>query len=402
MRIPFVPIPTFSQSNPWLEAAAAQNKLREQQQAIEQQRIRNQFLAPLLKTNIETGQARIPLLEQQATEANIHSKFLPQLLQSQIGVQQARAPLMREQARQLQFRLQNPLLNRPGAVGGLGALDYLKQSGRQQDAQNLMEQLKQQQHNQEARALYLDAHRTPRSLASIRVKDYMDSMALGMGYTPTEAIKLFQKGNTLQDLANKKGLDLSQVRPWYPPTTSTLTRQQQSAGAAAEEEILSPIITKGYAPYASIVFGRSPAQIADNIIGNVDKQKQIDFWTAYTLRSEVSNLRNKLSGAPPTEAALERIIKDTYGNLNPIRSRIPADVFKAVQENVDSALRRAFEARSKMTLSPAGSSHTFSNNQTGYTNKLTIPSFSSKAEFNKWYRSLSDDQRSSYKSKAER
>jgi hypothetical protein len=396
MRIPFVPIPTFSQSNPWLEAAAAQNKLREQQQSMEQQRIRNQFLAPLLQTNIERGQATIPLLQQKAREAQIHSQFLPQLLQSKIGVQEARAPLMQEQARQLQFRLQNPLLDRPGAVGGLGALDYLKHVGRPQDAQNLADQLRQQQENQRARSLFYESRTTPRSLASVRVKDYMDSTALGMGYTPTEAIKLFQQGKTLQDLADMKGLDLSQVRPWHPPTTTTLTRQQQSAGAAAEEQVLSPIITKGYAPYASQVFGLSPAQIADNIIGNTDKQKQIDFWTAYTLRSEVSNLRNKLSGAPPTEAALERIIKDTYGSLNPIRARLSPDVFKSVQENVDKALRRAFEARSKMVLSPYASPRTFSNEQAAVPEKLTIPSFSSKDDFKRWYKTLSDDQKNSY------
>ncbi|WP_438967011.1 hypothetical protein [Flavobacterium sp.] len=406
MRIPLSPIPTFSQSNPWLEAAAVQNKLREQQQQIAEQQqlqraqqIRNQFLAPLLQSNIATQQARLPLMQQQARQAAIRTQLLPQLLQSQIGIQQARAPLMQEQAKQIAFGLQHPLLKLSGAAGQLGAQDYLKELGRQQDAQNLLDQLKQQQENQKALALYHQYHTTPYSIADINTKRYMVGKSVGMGFTPTEAINLFQQGKSLQDLADMKGVNLADVKPYYSPTTTTLTRLQQSAGASAEEQILSPIISKGYAPYASQVFGLSPAQIADTIMPNVDKQKQIDFWTAHILRSELGNLRIKLSGATPTEAGLERIIKDTYGDINPIRSRIPADVFKAVQENVDNALRRAFEARSKIILSAPSSTQTFENYKSSIPKKLTIPTFSSKEDFKRWYLSLSPDQKSEYKNR---
>ena len=206
--------PGFYQTNGWLKAAQDIARTKQLNEMIRGQRIRNEYLAPLQQAQLEYEQQRAPALEEQirasqlADEAQkIKTQYLPQTLEEQIALGKAREPLMREQAQSLRFKRENPYLFLSGPAQQFGAVKLAKKTG-DPGAQQLQQMIDQSQKSKDARSTYYKMRASNWGQMTAAQRNYDLAKAKGLGFTYDQAMNLFQKGYTLNDLSKMKGKTL--------------------------------------------------------------------------------------------------------------------------------------------------------------------------------------------------
>lgn len=121
------PILNFQQANPVLAGFGGtqelmKNALMNQYQGLlnKQQEVSNQYQPQTLAEQLQAMKTGNAL-------SNIELQYAPQMTQAQLNQLRANTGLTNTQVKQMQFGLENPLLNQTGSAGQVGALLYMLQ-----------------------------------------------------------------------------------------------------------------------------------------------------------------------------------------------------------------------------------------------------------------------------------
>ena len=289
--------------------------------------------------------------QQEEAQAPLHQEYL----QSQIQSQQARLPYIQAMAKQLQTKSDFPLLAQRGLAGQLGAVQYLRQQGHDDLAGQLEKGIAQDQQKQLAMQAYLNARAQGYNYGKlpINTRNMMLAYAGGMGYTPSEANQRFIQGATLNDLAKEKGVQLSDVKPTYAPTTQSLSLAQRRQAATSEIGAVTDDVTSALAPYARQFGGINP-KLAINQLMDTNPDAVSKYLAATALSPELAAMRVSALGGRVGIEAIKHIAQLTYGNLAQYRSLVSPKVFADSQKYLNDWIERAVSAASKNVLNPLG------------------------------------------------
>ena len=170
-----------------------------------------------------------------------------------------------------------------------------------------------------------------RSLPSSE-KERVVSYAVGMGYTPDSAAKELSTGKTLQDLADQKGINLSDVNPNYALTTPVITAMTNRTAFVKEiqnleSKIIEPL-SKTFPRYAQY----SIPQIV-SAISNKNPDEQGKILAARAMQPELAAFRIK-AAAPNAQVGIQAIdeLQDkALGNLKIIEATVSPETYRAMQ-----------------------------------------------------------------------
>lgn len=404
---------TYQQANPFLTGAsnaqdmfakALANAYAPQmtQAQIDQLNLANALSKIDLQTrpqmnqaNLQYRQAQIPNLQAETENRNLINKYYPQAEQAEIAQRQA-------EAGKAQFFLQHPLLSLPGTAGQIGALDYVQQqeqarsqqqqphqqsfspvnsdnmsvspqlSGAFQQASQMpspQQGMQQGQSKSMAQMLQdsiignLEKNKSIADINSKRAQGYnyqsmpVDfksqqlAMAAGLGIEPGEATQRFMNGESIQDMAQKLGVDVNSIDPIYPTTKGSLNQIQKRQQGLAEINTLNKTLTEYTAPYSQRFAGYSPKQIMQQISGE-DPESQAKFLAAQALMPEMSALRVRTMAGNVGVEAIREITNASLGHIKTLQPFVKPEVYKRSQELIDQLLTQSVSAANKVGLQP--------------------------------------------------
>lgn len=311
--------------------------------------------------------------------AALYAQNNPQLMQN-VAQTQRQLPLqpVQQQAQQLQPR---PVMNQQPS--GLLGLTKLPQQGQQPQqslplkpvltpSQNgmrgqqspspsdlIMRGIQNAQDLQEAKSKFYTQRVSGAGWFSLNPDRREQDLAVAqaMGYQPEEAANLFAKGNTLQDLANAKGLDLKKIDPSgsYAATSKTRSFTQAQQMAIDSLSALSKHVVPALANYAQQIDGISPLLLKQELSGqNPDDQAR--YIAARALQPEIAAARIRAAGGNVSEKLLADVQRKTVGRLGNFQSLVSPEVFAAAQKYIDQWLGEAAQAGRRGVLNPAQAS----------------------------------------------
>jgi len=360
--------------------------------------IQNQFAPQMAQAELGYKQAQIPHLNAQTGLLGEQTKWYGPKAQSDLQDALAHRGLMGSQQRQIDYQLQHP-----GFMGGqeaktlealkaMGILDLNNFQGNQQqqnaqqrgmpnmpppmgkNAGEMGEQMppvegQQQQGNaaapfatgnplvdailnrpyaaqavqQQQMKGYNWAH-TP-----IDAKNYSVAQLGGAGVDPSTAVQALASGQSVPEIMEQLGFGSDSSKwpdPIYPATKSDITKLNQRKAALAEIQPISEFVTTGLAEYLPGIGNMSLTQIKD-VVGGMNKDRQMKFLAAYGLMPELTNLRINLAGGKAGITAQKEMQEATYGHLKPLQQYLDKDVFIGAQRLMDKELTNAFDKANK-------------------------------------------------------
>lgn len=363
--------------------------------------------------------------ENQGGLKGIELQFAPQVAQENLAMSRANRGHIGASTENLNFRNQNPLFGQSGVAGQLGSLIYLQNHpellssfeegnntqrelpGNVRASNENMSPWKKEDleigpeginrlknlygsnnKKNDIASLLKDSLFTElkrknayADLANKKVENYgygtltadqkrrWIGQAEGMGVGANEAREFFNKGGSIQDLAEAKGVDPNNLpESIYAPTTTDITRAHFRQQAVAEIDAIQPLITEALAPYAQRVAGFSPVQIAEAIQGD-NPDGQAKFLAAKALMPELSALRIKAMGGQVGIEAIREVQAASMASLSSFQGLVSPEVYTAAQQYMQEWINSASKTANAMAFNPErgqnkeiGSSNT-NNNQ---------------------------------------
>ncbi len=383
-----------------LSQAQAVQEMQKMQLANELARIQNQYAPQIQQADLGYKQAQIPHLNAQTGLLGEQTKWYGPKAQSDLQDALAHRGLMGSQQKQIDYQLEHP-----GFMGGqeaktlealkaMGLLDFNNlqagpQGGQQQGGQQggmpnmpppmgqnagemggrmppvqgqqqsgnsglfntgnqlvdsiLNKGIINQQQQQQQMHGYNWAH-TP-----IDAKNHAVATLSGAGVDPASAANLLASGQTVPQVMEQLGLGSDPNKwpdPLYPATKGDITKINQRRAALAEIQPISEFVTTGLAEYLPGIGNMSFKQVKD-VMGGMNKERQMKFLAAYGLMPELTNLRIGLAGGKAGITAQKEMQEATYGHMQPLQQYLDKDVFIGAQRLMDKELSNAFDKANK-------------------------------------------------------
>lgn len=213
----------------------------------------------------------------------------------------------------------------------------------------------------------------------------------GMGLTPTETVRRLHKGETLESIAESKGINVNDVEKIYSSSPVNVRNAQNRMGFLEELKSLEKPLEEAIAPYSQKIYGYSPQQLAD-AIKNTDPDKQAKFLAARALQPELSALRLNVAGAKVGITAIQEMTNKSLGKSNIYEGLVKPQVYKKMQEYITKWVSDAGKAYNDKILKPAVKIE--ASESLGKPIKApTIPSnIQTKEDYQKWISSLPKEQ----------
>ena len=301
--------------------------------AVQAQTLANQYAPQLNQAKLAEAQAALQ-------GQQIRNQYLPQTLQSAANLQGAQAKID-------QMKASDPNLFAASTLTGPAAqavsMEYLKTINPEayKNAQSI-------QHAKEALG-----HARMIQTAGSNQRNYMLSLAEGMGYDPTQAQKeLFENGKTLSQLADEKGLNLKDVKPFFPATTATQTTIQKQSQAGSGLDTLNDFTSQAIKPYGGAWDVLTRPWFFDAHSSDADKQEQAaKYYAAHVLAAENAGLRMRQQNATGGIGAMEALIPTVVGSVKTDTAYLPGKVQARVQDLVSEQLNKMLRAEQAQSAS---------------------------------------------------
>lgn len=176
--------------------------------------------------------------------------------------------------------------------------------------------------------------------------------AKGMGVGENDARDFFNKGYDIKDLAEAKGFDPNDLpEAIYNPTQTDITRAHFRQQAVAEIDAIQPILTEALAPYSQRVSGFSPKQISEALKGeNPDGQAR--FLAAKGLMPELNALRVKALGGQVGMGTLDEVKHASMAELNAFQGLVTPEVYMKAQQYMQEWINSASKTASELAFNP--------------------------------------------------
>lgn len=394
---------SFEAANPFLAGAQAGQQMfsEGQQQQLRAQQLQQALLANQLKRAEQPYQIPADIAKYQAIsqylgpqtaadlkKSQLENQYYGRNIESQISQRQIENQLN-------QFKLKNPLLSLTGPASQIGAISYIQQHpelfpNQQSNFSPISNQsLPGSSINQQSQ---LNQQNIPRMNTSTSAQNYTDlirntigstqaknlaianlygeratglnylslpvgdkqtllAYAAGMAVPADEAAKWFLSGKSLEQLAQSKGLNLSEVTPIYNPQPAALRQMQIRQGGVAEINTIADKVNNWIAPYSRTFMGYSPDQIMDALKGE-NKSAQAKYWAGRALTPELSAMRMRVLNGQVGIESIREISNITYGNLRALPVIRDPEVFEESQRLIDKTINEAFDSATKAILRP--------------------------------------------------
>lgn len=178
------------------------------------------------------------------------------------------------------------------------------------------------------------------------------AQAQGMGVSENDARKFFNKGGSIQELAEAKGFDQNNLpEAIYSPTNTDITRAHFRQQAVSEIDAMQQILTEAVAPYSQRIMGYSPKQISEAIKGeNPDAQAR--FLAAKALQPEMASLRTKAMGGQVGIEAIREIQNASMGNINSFQSLVSPEVYSKAQQYMQDWISLGSKTANAIAFNP--------------------------------------------------
>lgn len=183
----------------------------------------------------------------------------------------------------------------------------------------------------------------------IDAKNHAVATLSGAGVDPATAANLLASGQTVPQVMEQLGLGSDPNKwpdPLYPATKGDITKINQRRAALAEIQPISEFVTTGLAEYLPGIGNMSLSQVKD-VMGGMNKDRQMKFLAAYGLMPELTNLRIGLAGGKAGITAQKEMQEATYGHMRPLQQYLDKDVFIGAQRLMDKELSNAFDKANK-------------------------------------------------------
>lgn len=176
------------------------------------------------------------------------------------------------------------------------------------------------------------------------VKKEMLSYARGMGYTADEATRRLSGGETLQQMAQEKGVDLNSVEPQQGLTTAGITSLNDLEGQFAEIAVIDRRVNRPIEKYSSGKwFGYSPKQIIDSLKG---KDEEVgEYLAALALQPELAGIRTRILKGSNAHEALQEMQEKSFGVAKIIDPTVNEAQLKSMNKHISETINEAVQAR---------------------------------------------------------
>lgn len=306
---------------------------------------------------------KMDLLNQQIKQQKIESDQQNQLFPGKLEQQKIANQLSKLQAQQyvpkteaetayknaltgrMNFQQQNPLYGQPGVAGQIGAA----QISNPETARIIMNALTNRQDQIQANSDLNAKRAAGYSFNSLSMpdKEFLTSQAAGMGINRDEAIKRFNSGENINQMAISEGFDPNNLpEPIYPLTQSGQTQLKQRQAANSEIKVLGKRISDAMAPFSRQIGGYSPAQIANALAGKNEDQ-QAKLLAARALQPELAAIRLRMGGGNVGIEAIREMTHSSMGQIKNLQALVSPEVYSKTNEYVDQWLTEAVEAANK-------------------------------------------------------
>lgn len=182
-------------------------------------------------------------------------------------------------------------------------------------------------------------------------QNQMISQAVAMGYDANDAAKLYINGNTVQDLANAKGIKTI-PNPSYAPTTSNITTQQLATKGAAGVNALNQFSIKAGTPYGG-AYDKAVHQWWWDATSNDPKRQATasNFYANQILTNEKALAAMRAAGARGGIGAMEEMQRQYLGKMQADPSFAPAPIRHQVYAIVNKQLDNMINTEGKQLTS---------------------------------------------------
>lgn len=324
-----------------------QNELLNEQ--IKGAKQENQFNPQLNQLKMQAMQQQAERQNQLFPEELKKNQLSNQLSQMQIEDYAPRTQTERAYknalTQKMEFQRQNPLYGQAGAAGQIGAA----QLSDPETAKMIMNALASSQSSRQSQTDLNNKRAEGYSFNSLPTNErsYLIAQAAGMGVEPNEAINMFNKGKTVDQMAIEQGYDPNnKPEPVYPLTSSGQTQLKMRQAANAEIKVLGDKISKAMSPYSRKILGYSPVQIVEAMKGE-NKDSQAKLLAARALQPELASIRLRMGGGNVGIEAIREMTNSSMGHIGSFESLVSPEVYEKTNEYVDKWLTEAVEAANK-------------------------------------------------------
>ena len=175
------------------------------------------------------------------------------------------------------------------------------------------------------------------------------STAIGMGFDPQEAAQRLSGGQTLQELAQEKNVDLQNVTPIFPLSGETVKQMQNRSAFSSEIKSLEENTAQHLNKYGRRFAGYSPQQAID-LLRNKDPEEQGKVLAARALQPELAALRLKAAGGNVGIEAIREMQHSALSNLNVFEPLISSEARDSMNRNISKWIDEAVKTYNNTLL----------------------------------------------------
>lgn len=316
--------------------------LNEQEKAA---KLENQFSPQFNKMKLEQQNQLFP---EELKKQQLANQLMQLQNQQYVPKTEAETSYKNALTGRINFQQQNPLYGQPGVAGQIGAA----QISDPKTAQIIMNSLANTQAQRQAQAdlNYKRAQGYDFNTLPMNERSYLLSQAAGLGIEPNEALKRFNRGETIDQMAIKEGFDpQNKPDPVYPLTPAGQTQLKQRQSANAEIKVLGKKISDAMAPFSRQIGGYSPAQIVNSLAGK-NQDQQAKLLAARALQPELAAIRLRMGGGNVGIEAIREMTHSSMGQIKNLQALVSPEVYAKTNEYVDQWLTEAVEAANKKAM----------------------------------------------------
>lgn len=179
----------------------------------------------------------------------------------------------------------------------------------------------------------------------------------GIGLTAENLRKEIVNGRSIEEIAEARGYDPTNIPMDYAPTQSNITQFNNREFIGKETDYMNKYIKENTTEYARTLMDRSPKFVKDQLFG-LNKDKQAKYLAARALSPELANLRVTFTGAKGTVAALNAMKEKSMMEMKIFRSLVSPEVYEKAQSEIDRVLQESFKRASAGKYTSSGASQT--------------------------------------------
>lgn len=174
-------------------------------------------------------------------------------------------------------------------------------------------------------------------------KKRIDAILNGIGVDPLQQQDMLANSKSMEDIAEKMGVDLNNVVPVYALEGENIKQLQSRGAFNAELGELNKLLSPALGEYSNRVAGISPAQVKDAIQGK-NKDKQARFLAAAALQPELAALRLNTARSRVGIEGIKELSSKSLGRARTFESLVDKEVYEKMQDYMNEWLSQAGDA----------------------------------------------------------